>query len=66
VPTICLVVRAGHTPRRLVLRARTLIAEVAGRQLTGVVLNQIRRDRAATYGYYLADRYANTMAPASG
>jgi len=67
VPTICLVVRAGHTPRRLVRRARTLITEVAGRPLAGVVLNQIRRDRAANYGYYLADRYAHNLAvPASG
>jgi capsular exopolysaccharide synthesis family protein len=67
VPTICLVVRAGHTPRRLVRRAHTLITEVAGRPLAGVVLNQIRRDRAASYGYYLADRYASSVAvPASG
>jgi capsular exopolysaccharide synthesis family protein len=66
VPTICLVVRAGHTPRRLVLRARNLITEVAGRPLTGVVLNQIRRDRAASYGYYLAHRYPSNLAmPAS-
>jgi len=68
VPSICLVVRAGHTPRRLVRRAHTLITEVAGRPLTGVVLNQIRRDRAANYGYYLSNRYASnlTSVPASG
>ena len=66
-PTICVVVRAGHTPRRLVRRAHTLITEVAGRPIAGVVLNQIRRDRAANYGYYLADRYASSLAvPASG
>jgi capsular exopolysaccharide synthesis family protein len=68
VPSICLVVRAGHTSRRLVRRAHTLITEVAGRPLAGVVLNQIRRDRAATYGYYLSNRYATNLAsvPASG
>lgn len=67
-PTICLVIRAGHTSRRLVRRAHTLITEVAGRPVAGVVLNQIRRDRAATYGYYLSDRYAGHLAsaPSSG
>ncbi len=71
VPTIFLVVHAGQTPRRLVRRAQTLITEVAGRPLAGVILNQIRRDRAATYGYYVASQYTAktgklTSAPASG
>lgn len=70
VPTICLVVHAGHTSRRLVRRAHSLITEVAGRPLAGVVLNQIRNERAATYGYYyqavgpLANGVAS--APAAG
>ena len=68
VPTIFLVVHAGQTSRRLVRRAHTLITEVAGRPLAGVILNQIRRDRAASYGYYVSSRYpANlTSVPASG
>ncbi len=68
VPAIFLVVHAGHTPRRLVRRAHTLITEVAGRPLAGVVLNRIRRDRAANYGYYVPSRYSAHLAsvPASG
>lgn len=70
VPTVCLVVHAGHTSRRLVRRAHTLITEVAGRPLAGVVLNQIRNERAATYGYYYqpTGSLANSIAsaPATG
>jgi succinoglycan biosynthesis transport protein ExoP len=64
VPTICLVVHAGHTPRRLVRRAHTLITEIAGREITGVILNQIRRDRAVNYGYYVPSRYTGKLATA--
>lgn len=70
VPTVCLVVHAGHTSRRLVRRAHTLITEVAGRPLAGVVLNQIRNERAATYGYYYQPTGSLTndiaSAPAAG
>lgn len=62
VPTIFLVVHAGRTSRRLVKRAQVLITEVAGRPLAGVILNQIRRDRASNYGYYVAGRYPTSMA----
>ncbi len=62
VPTIFLVIHAGRTPRRLVRRAQMLITEVAGRPLAGVILNQIRRDRASHYGYYVAGRYPAHLA----
>ncbi len=51
---VCLVVRAGHTPRRLVRRACLLL----GRAPTGLVLNQTRRGRGANYRYYsTGERY---------
>jgi succinoglycan biosynthesis transport protein ExoP len=48
VGAVCLVVRAGRTPRRLVRRAAILL----GRPPTGLVLNQIKTGRAARYDYY--------------
>jgi len=52
VPSICLVVLAGRTPRRIVHRAGAQLREVAGRPIIGVVLNQIRRDHGAGHHYY--------------
>ena len=46
---ICLVVQAGRTPRRLDRRAFKLLADVAKRGPTGVILNQVRRRSAAGY-----------------
>ncbi len=45
---ICLVVRAGRTPRRLIRRACILL----GRPPAGIVMNQIKRGRIASYYYY--------------
>lgn len=50
--TVCLVVRARSTPRRIVRRACTLLSEVAHKPPLGVVLNHIRRSRASGYYYY--------------
>ncbi len=60
-------VHAGSTPRRIIRRAHTLITEVGGRPLAGVVLNQIPRHRASSYYYYFHgnDRYASSMAVAT-
>ncbi|HVU36160.1 MAG TPA: polysaccharide biosynthesis tyrosine autokinase [Opitutaceae bacterium] len=53
VPTICLVVQAGKTPRRLARRAIKLLAEVAHRPVTGLVLNKMNaRAAGAQYHYY--------------
>jgi capsular exopolysaccharide synthesis family protein len=52
VPTICLVVYAGKTPRRIAKRALTLLEEVSKRSATGVVLNKIRKRGAAEHYYY--------------
>jgi polysaccharide biosynthesis transport protein len=56
IPTVCLVVRAGRTPRRLVVRACQLLQEVARRGPTGIVLNKVGRGAAAGYHYYQSDR----------
>ncbi|HVU26001.1 MAG TPA: polysaccharide biosynthesis tyrosine autokinase [Opitutus sp.] len=60
IPTICLVVRARQTPRRLVRRVNQLLVDISGRPLAGVVLNKIPRDRLAGYHYYYhsSERYA--------
>jgi polysaccharide biosynthesis transport protein len=53
VPTICLVVHAGKTPRRLARRALKVLAEVAHRSVSGLILNKINtRAAGAQYHYY--------------
>jgi polysaccharide biosynthesis transport protein len=55
VPTVCLVVHTGSTPRRSIQRAARLLEEVAKRSLAGVVLNKAdRRTAAHNYNYYRA------------
>ena len=49
--SICLVVRAGKTPRKWIKRAIKLIAE-AGSRPTGLVVNQIPMHMAGAYSYY--------------
>src|SRR5690606_17764141 len=49
VPTICLVVYAGKTPRRVARRALKMLEEVSKRSATGLVLNKIRKRGAAEY-----------------
>ncbi|HEX3729654.1 MAG TPA: polysaccharide biosynthesis tyrosine autokinase [Opitutaceae bacterium] len=56
VQTLCLVVHAGRTPRRLVRRACGLLQDVAGRSPTGIVLNQTPRGFAASYDYYYSEK----------
>jgi len=51
VQAICLVARAGGTPRKWILRALKLIAE-AGSRPTGVILNQMPMRMAGAYSYY--------------
>jgi Mrp family chromosome partitioning ATPase len=52
VETVCLVVYAGKTPRRIAKRALTLLEEVSRRSATGVVLNKIRKRGSAEQYYY--------------
>lgn len=70
ISTICLVVHARRTPRRVVQRAAKLLTDVAGREPTGVILNQIRRNRASHYHYYYhsSSQYTEdfTSSPAAG
>lgn len=58
VPTICLVVHAGRTPRQLARRALTLLHDVSKRRATGIVLNKIK-GRAAGAHYYYYHAYQN-------
>ena len=58
-PVICLVVRAGRTPRRAVLRAVQVLAR-ANAKPAGVVLNRLRTGRGANYDYYSEGSYAST------
>jgi capsular exopolysaccharide synthesis family protein len=54
VGVVCLVIRAGRTPRRVVHRACVIL----GRRPSGLVLNRIKSGRAARYDYYShADDY---------
>jgi polysaccharide biosynthesis transport protein len=53
VQTVCIVVRAGKTPRPAVRRAITLLAK-AGIRPAGLVLNRLRRGRGVGYYYYYA------------
>jgi capsular exopolysaccharide synthesis family protein len=52
VPTICLVVYAGRTPRRVAKRALKMLEDVSKRSATGLVLNKIRKRGAAEHYYY--------------
>ena len=52
IKTICLVVNARSTPRRTVRRACRMLETTTGRRPAGIVLNQVRRGRAASYYYY--------------
>lgn len=53
VQTLCIVVRAGKTPRTAVRRAITLLAK-SGIRPAGLVLNRLRRSRGVGYYYYYA------------
>jgi len=52
VPTVCLVIYAGNTPKRLVRRALKLLDEVAQRTATGVVLNKVSPRQSTGHYYY--------------
>jgi len=52
VPTVCLVIHAGNTPKRLVRRALKLLDEVAQRTATGVVLNKVSPRQSTGHYYY--------------
>jgi polysaccharide biosynthesis transport protein len=52
IPTICLVVRAGKTPQRLVIRALKLLKDVAQQSATGVILNKFNYGSGSYYYYY--------------
>jgi polysaccharide biosynthesis transport protein len=53
VQTVCVVVRASHTPRHAVQRALGMLTGAGGRP-AGVVLNRLPRNRGAGYYYYYA------------
>src|SRR5678815_4532885 len=53
VQTVCIVVRAGKTPRPAVRRAITLLAK-SGIRPAGLILNRLRRSRGVGYYYYYA------------
>ena len=53
VQTVCIVVRAGKTPRHAVRRAISLLAS-AGIRPAGLVLNRLRRSGGVGYYYYYA------------
>ncbi len=53
VQTLCVVIRAGKTPRPAVRRAITLLAK-SGIRPAGLVLNRLRRNRGVGYYYYYA------------
>jgi capsular exopolysaccharide synthesis family protein len=52
VSTICLVVYAGKTPRRVAKRALKMLEDVAKRSATGLVLNKIKNPTSAEHYYY--------------
>jgi Mrp family chromosome partitioning ATPase len=52
VPTVCLVIYGGNTPKRLVRRALKLLHEVAQRTATGVVLNKVSPRQSTGHYYY--------------
>jgi len=53
VQTVCVVVRAGHTPRNAVQRALGMLTG-AGGPPAGVLLNRLPRSRGTGYYYYYA------------
>ena len=53
VQTVCVVVRASHTPRHAVQRALGMLTGAGGRP-AGVVLNRLPRNRGSGYYYYYA------------
>ena len=53
VQTLCIVIRAGKTPRTAVRRAFSLLAKSGGHP-AGMVLNRLRRSRGVGYYYYYA------------
>ena len=53
VQTLCIVVRAGKTPRQAVRRSISLLAK-SGIRPAGLVLNRLRRSRGVGYYYYYA------------
>jgi polysaccharide biosynthesis transport protein len=63
VSIICLVVHAGHTPRRLVRRAVKMLDEVAKRTATGVILNKASRQNSAEHYYYYSSPAKHSPAP---
>jgi succinoglycan biosynthesis transport protein ExoP len=52
VPTICVVVHAGKTPRNLTRRALQQLEEVANQRAAGLVLNKVSTGAAGHYYYY--------------
>ena len=53
VQTVCVVVRAGKTPRNAVQRALGMLTGAGGRP-AGIILNRLPRGRGAGYYYYYA------------
>jgi succinoglycan biosynthesis transport protein ExoP len=53
VQTVCIVLQAGKTPRQVVRRAISLLAN-SGIRPAGLVLNRLRRSRGVGYYYYYA------------
>jgi Mrp family chromosome partitioning ATPase len=53
VQNVCLVIRAGHSPRNTIQRSLRLLAG-SGARPVGVVLNRLPRQRGASYYYYYA------------
>lgn len=47
----CLVIRAGKTPKRAIVRARNLIDRASGR-IAGFILNRVSLGRGSSYYYY--------------
>ncbi len=55
---VCLVVRAGRTPRRVVMRACHSLAR-ANATPTGFILNHLRTGSGANYNYYSEGNYSS-------
>ncbi|MEP6809376.1 MAG: polysaccharide biosynthesis tyrosine autokinase [Chthoniobacterales bacterium] len=53
VQTVCVVVRASHTPRNAVLRSLGMLTGAGGRP-AGIILNRLPRRRGTDYYYYYA------------
>jgi succinoglycan biosynthesis transport protein ExoP len=57
--SVCMVIRAGRTPRRAILRAAKVLAR-SGVTLAGVILNGLSLRRGADYFYYYyGEEYSN-------